>query len=80
MKVIQSTKKLTDDDGNVLFSEDARFHLVVYSVTTFGPVGDHTRSEHEPPEQYLYTHVSNEATPQHANILHDYPEVGSLEK
>lgn len=32
MKVIQPPKKLANDDSNVLFSEDTRFHLVTYLV------------------------------------------------
>jgi len=54
MKVLQTTKELACNDGDVLLSENAWFHLFCRlgrdcPVNTAKP----TRSEQDPPEQYL---------------------------
>ena len=59
MEILKPPEELTDDDGNVLFSEDAGLHLQESKSgkSHRNRVGDGrgrlTRSEHEPPEQYL---------------------------
>ena len=59
MQIFQPTQKFTDDNCNIFFSEDTWFHLdsddgssaiVEYPIKIID-----TKSEHEPPEQYLGT-------------------------
>ena len=66
MEILKPPEELTDDDGDILLSEDAGLHLqgrvLLESKGQSGGgnrdrMGDRpgglTRSEHEPPEQYL---------------------------
>lgn len=55
MQVVQSSQELSDDYGDVFLTENARFHLKkTFNDTEFHIVAmRRTRSEQEPPEQYL---------------------------
>lgn len=81
MEILQSAKQLPDDDSNVLLPEDTRLHLNKTSgIDLEGVMRRPTRSEQEPPEQYLQTTVNNRGSVVNdAAVLHDYPEVGSFE-
>ena len=55
VKVLQAFEKFPNDNRNIFFAEDSGFHLF-YSTSEIGRSRGtkRTRSEHEPPEQYLY--------------------------
>lgn len=55
VEVLQAFEKFPNDDCNVFFAEDSGFHLFDSTSGMGGSRGtERTRSEHEPPEQYLY--------------------------
>ena len=55
VKVLQALEKFPNDNRNIFFAEDSGFHLFD-STSGIGRSrrAERTRSEHEPPEQYLY--------------------------
>ena len=59
MQIFQPTQKFTNYDCNIFFSKDTWFHLDSddnSSAIAESPIKDiDTKSEHEPPEQYLET-------------------------
>jgi hypothetical protein len=54
VEIVKATKEFANNDGDVLFSENTGFHLRRMNTLDTKRAGERTRSEHEPPEQYLY--------------------------
>ena len=54
VEIFKATKEFANDDGDVLFSENTGFHLRCLNTLVTIHAEERTKSEHEPPEQYLY--------------------------
>ena len=54
MQVLKTPQKLPHDDSDVFFAEYSWFHLsILINESAVSERAGLTRSEHEPPEQYL---------------------------
>jgi hypothetical protein len=58
VEILQTPKQLSHDDSDILLSKYARLHLgfrvMLRHNSSPDVMAERTRSEHEPPEQYLH--------------------------
>jgi hypothetical protein len=83
MKILKPAKKLSDYDRDIFLPKDPGFHLRARSIhETFRCRDQLTRSEHEPPEQYLNIFKSairhSVSGQQSVDVLHDNPQIRPL--